>query len=45
MHIEDYTEMWQMKDAITTVVEANGFNIYDLHLTDYGFKCTSASSL
>lgn len=38
MQIGDYAEMWQAKDAITTVVEANGYGIYDLRQTGYGFR-------
>lgn len=45
MHIEDYTEMWQMKDAITTVVEANGYITYGLRQTDYGFKLELTSHI
>ena len=36
--IDDYTEIWQMKDAITTVVEANGYSIWDLSQEVFGFK-------
>lgn len=38
MEIDDYAEMWQAKDAITTVVEANGYAVYDIRLTAYGFR-------
>jgi len=38
MRIDNYAEMWQVKDAITMVVEANGYAIYDLRQTDYGFR-------
>lgn len=38
MRIDDYTEAWQAMDAITTVVESNGYGIYDLRLTDGGFR-------
>ena len=37
-HIDYYTEAWQAMDAITTVVEANGYGIYDLRQTDFGFR-------
>lgn len=36
--IDDYTEAWQAMDAITTVVEANGYGIYDLNQTASGFR-------
>jgi len=36
--IDDYTELWQAKDAITTMVEANGYAVYDLRQADYGFR-------
>lgn len=35
--MKDYTEIWQMKDSITTVVEANHYSIWELSQTDYGF--------
>ena len=35
--MKDYTEVWQMKDSITTVVEANHYSIWELSQTDYGF--------
>jgi len=38
MQIGDYAEMWQVKDAIITVVEANGYGIYDLRQTNYGLR-------
>lgn len=38
MSIDDYTEIWAAKDAITTVVEANGYAVYDLRDTDYGYR-------
>ena len=36
--MKDYTEIWQMKDSITTVVEANGYSVWDLSQMDEGFK-------
>jgi len=38
MRIDNYAEMWQVKDAITMVVEASGYAIYDLRQADYGFR-------
>lgn len=35
--MKNYTEIWQMKDSITTVVEANHYSIWELSQTDYGF--------
>ena len=35
--MKDYTGIWQMKDSITTVVEANHYSIWELSQTDYGF--------
>ena len=35
--MKDYTEIWQMKDSISTVVEANHYSIWELSQTDYGF--------
>ena len=35
--MNDYTEIWQLQDAITTSVNACGYGIWDLHPTDYGF--------
>ena len=35
--MKDYTEIWQMKDSITTVVEVNHYSIWELSQTDYGF--------
>ena len=43
--IDDYTEIWQMKDAITTVVEANGYSIWDLSQEGSGFKLELNSHL
>ena len=35
--MKDYTEIWQMQDSITTVVEANHYSIWELSQTDYRF--------
>ena len=35
--MKDYTEIWQMKDSITTVAEANHYSIWELSQSDYGF--------
>ena len=35
--MKNYTEIWQMKDSITTVVEVNHYSIWELSQTDYGF--------
>lgn len=35
--MNDYTEIWQWQDSITTAVNACGHGIWDLHPTDYGF--------
>lgn len=35
--MNDYTEIWQLQDAITTSVNACGYGIWDLHATDSGF--------
>lgn len=35
--MKDYTEIWQTKDSITTVVEANHYSIWELNQSDYGF--------
>ena len=45
MDVNDYTEIWQMKDAITTVVEANGYTIWDLSQEGSGFKLELNSHL
>ena len=45
MEINDYTEIWQLKDAITTVVEANGYSIWDLCQEGSGFKLELNSHL
>lgn len=34
--MKDYTELWQMKDSITTVVEANHHSIWELCQSEYG---------
>ena len=36
--MKDYTEIWQMKDSITTVVEANGYAVWDIQQTFDGFR-------
>lgn len=38
MVIDNYAEIWQAKDAITTVVEANGYAVYDLKQNKQGFR-------
>ena len=35
--MKDYTEIWLMKDSITTVVEANHYSIWELSQSDFGF--------
>ena len=35
--MKDYTEIWQMKDSIPSVVEANHYSIWELSQSDYGF--------
>lgn len=37
MTADDYTAIWQQQDAITTIVNANGFGIWDLHIANGGF--------
>lgn len=38
MNTEDYTAIWLQKDAITTIVDANGYGVWDLHPTENGFQ-------
>ena len=45
MDVNDYTEIWHVKDAITTVVEANGYFIWDLCQDGSGFKLELNSHL
>lgn len=35
--MKDYMEAWQMQDAVTTVANANGYGVWDLHPTGDGF--------
>ena len=28
---QDFSELWMLKDSITTVVEANGASVWDIH--------------
>ena len=35
--MNDYTEIWQLQDAITTSVNACGYDIWDLHVNASGF--------
>ena len=30
-------QLWELKDSITTVVEANGYRVYDIRKTGSGF--------
>ena len=30
---QDYSELWAQKDSITTVVEANGYSVWDIRLS------------
>lgn len=32
--MKDYTEIWQMKDTITTVVDANGHSVWDISVDE-----------
>lgn len=32
MTTEEYTKLWQMPDAITTVANANGYTVWDLRM-------------
>ena len=36
--MEDYQRIWQLQDAITTVVDANGFTVWSLRHSDGGFQ-------
>ena len=43
--MNDYTEIWQLQDAITTSVNACGYGIWDLHANDSGFLLELAEYL
>lgn len=34
MTTSEYTELWQMQDAITTVANANGYTVWELRMMD-----------
>ena len=36
--IEDYARIWQLQDAITTVVDANGHGVWSLRHVHGGFQ-------
>lgn len=36
--INDYQRIWQLQDAITTVVDANGYSVWSLRHTGGGFQ-------
>lgn len=42
--MNDYTEIWQLQDVITTAVNACGYDIWDLHANDSGFFWNSPST-
>ncbi|MGM9713125.1 MAG: hypothetical protein ACI3Y5_03275 [Prevotella sp.] len=35
--IDQYTEIWQTQDGITTIVNACGYGVWDLHPVEGGF--------
>ena len=43
--MNDYTEIWQLQDVITTAVNACGYDIWDLHANDSGFLLELAEYL
>lgn len=43
--MKDYTEVWQLQDAITTAVNACGYGVWDLHQTHTGFLLELAEHL
>ncbi|MED9898471.1 MAG: hypothetical protein UE783_09925 [Prevotella sp.] len=43
--MNDYTEIWQLQDVITTAVNACGYDIWDLRANDSGFLLELAEYL
>lgn len=43
--LNDYTEIWQLQDAITTVVNACGYGIWNLQCIDGVFKLETNTHL
>lgn len=37
MNIDNYTEIWQLKDSITTVMNGNSLSVWELSQTEDGF--------